>query len=86
MLFFYVIKWWTFYDGRVISAQNGDVLRAGLRVRWGGVKLGRSSGLYADMQGGLNYVYTRDFVAVRYDILDIMRRRLTYDTALVRNN
>lgn len=33
-----------------------------------GVKLGRSGGLYVDIQGGLNYVYTRDFVAVRYDM------------------
>lgn len=37
-------------------------------MRREGVKLGRSSGLYVDIQGGLNYVYTRDFVAVRYDI------------------
>ncbi|XP_025201991.1 uncharacterized protein LOC112599339 isoform X2 [Melanaphis sacchari] len=51
------------------SVKNGDVLPVGLRVRWEGVKLGVSSGLYADIQGGLNYVYTRDFVAVRLSLI-----------------
>ncbi|XP_003243824.2 uncharacterized protein LOC100575968 [Acyrthosiphon pisum] len=51
------------------SIKNGDVLPVGLRVRWEGVKLGVSGGFYADIQGGLNYVYTRDFVAVRLSIM-----------------
>ncbi|XP_027849748.2 uncharacterized protein LOC114129268 isoform X2 [Aphis gossypii] len=51
------------------SVKDGDVLPVGLRVRWEGVKLGVSSGLYADIQGGLNYVYTRDFVAVRLSLI-----------------
>ncbi|XP_060851578.1 uncharacterized protein LOC132929946 isoform X3 [Rhopalosiphum padi] len=51
------------------NVKNGDVLPVGLRVRWEGVKLGVSSGLYADIQGGLNYVYTRDFVAVRLSLI-----------------
>lgn len=51
-----------------VYIQNGDVLSVGLRVHRVGVKLGRSGGLYVDIQGGLNYVYTRDFVAVRYNI------------------
>lgn len=45
------------------------MLPIGLRVRREGAKLGNSSALFADIQGGLNYVYTRDFVAVRYDVL-----------------
>ncbi|VVC35618.1 Six-bladed beta-propeller, TolB-like,Major royal jelly protein/protein yellow [Cinara cedri] len=47
------------------GVKNGDVLPRELQVYRNGVKLGSSSGLYADIQGGLNYVFTRDFVAVR---------------------
>lgn len=48
-----------------MSAQNGDTLPIGLQVCREDDKVGNSSGLYADIQGGLNYVYTRDFVALR---------------------
>ncbi|XP_050548381.1 uncharacterized protein LOC126910021, partial [Daktulosphaira vitifoliae] len=31
-----------------------------------GEKLGTSKGLYVDIYGGINYVYARDFAAVRW--------------------
>ncbi|XP_025423669.1 uncharacterized protein LOC112693016 [Sipha flava] len=54
----------SYYHG--YNAKNGDTLPIGLQVCREDDKVGNSSGLYADIQGGLNYVYTRDFVALRF--------------------
>ncbi|XP_050432595.1 uncharacterized protein LOC126840723 [Adelges cooleyi] len=48
------------------GVKSGDTIPGELPVRCEGTKLGISRGLYVDIQGGTNYVYARDFAAVRW--------------------
>ncbi|XP_050540369.1 uncharacterized protein LOC126905011 [Daktulosphaira vitifoliae] len=47
------------------SIQSDDFFGQ-LKARCLGEKLGTSKGLYVDIYGGINYVYARDFAAVRW--------------------